>query len=87
MCFLGCKSQIIEKNIEKPLFKNFNLENWKEKYKKYKKGIINNSYIYKNIEFYPQNSMGDEYVYIYIYIYIYTLKRNNFTQFLMSIFI
>lgn len=67
MCFLGCKSQIIKKDNEKPLFEYFNFEDRKEKYKKYKKGILNNSYIYKNTTFYPENLMGEDYIYIYIY--------------------
>lgn len=75
MCFLGCKSQIIKKDNEKPLFEYFNLYDWDENYKNFKPGIRNNSYLFKKKSFSP---------YVYndgIYIYIYPQKMQFFTIF------
>ncbi|MFK6999472.1 hypothetical protein BWK62_03710 [Flavobacterium oreochromis] len=65
MCFLGCKSQIIKKDIEKPLFDNFNFKDWNEGYKNYKKGVMNDSYLYLKKDFFPTFSEDNPEIYIY----------------------
>ncbi|MFK7077958.1 hypothetical protein V3470_05780 [Flavobacterium oreochromis] len=74
MCFLGCKFQIIKKDIEKPLFKNFNFEEYGNEYKNYKKAKTTGNPIFNNLEFYSSPSQ-----YTGIYIYIYPQKKQFYT--------